>query len=216
MFEYVQEREVGKRLEPRTMVYVITVGDHDRLNSETLTERGENQLFEMARSRVASGVRILYSATNKIASKSADVLAKEFESKIKKLKCLDLVKFGNSLDDLESFNETLKKMWQNEEFLPEEGESFAEAKDRFGTCMGSIVAKHPDDVVAVIVDPLMALLFHSHVTAAPLNISDWQSMGFASCASYEYSMGWSVVIPPDNSFLSDPTTVADTLPEELL
>jgi broad specificity phosphatase PhoE len=197
------------------MVYVITVGDHDGFNSQILTERGENQLFEMARSRVATGVRILYSATNKLATKSADVLAKEFESKIKKKNCLDPVNFGNGSEVLETLSGTLKQMWQDEEFLPEKGESFADAKDRFGTCMGEIVSKHQDDVVAVVVDPLMLVLFHSHVTAAPLDISEWQSMGYAACASYEYSRGWSVVIPPDNSYLSDPTTVADTLPDDI-
>ena len=214
MFEYVQEREVGKRLEPRTMVYVITVGDREGFNSQTLTERGKNQLFEMARSRVATGVRILYSASDKLAAKSSEVLAKEFESKVKKMNCLDSVKFGVASEDMDSLGETLKQMWQDEEFLPDNGESFAEARERFGSCMGGIVAKHQDDVLAVVVDPLMAVLFHSHVTAAPLDISEWHSMGYAACASYEYSRGWSVIMPPDNSFLSEPTTVGDTLPEK--
>lgn len=216
MFEYVQEREIGKRLEPRTLVYVITVGESDGFNSQTLSERGENQLLEMARSRVATGVRILYSATDKLATKSADVLAKEFESKIEKIDCLNSVKFGKGTNDFESLGESLRKMWQDENFVPEKGESFAEAKERFGTCMGSIVVKHQDDVIAVVVDPLIAILFHSHVTAVPIDISEWYSMGYASCTSYEYSMGWSVVMPADNSYLSDPTTVSDTLPEDLL
>lgn len=216
MFEYVQEREVSKRLEPRTLVYVITVGECESFNSQTLTERGENQLMEMARSRVATGVRILYSATNNLATKSADVLAKEFESKIKKMDCLDIVDFGEGSDDLDSLSETLKKMWQDETFLPEKGESFTEAKTRLGTCMGSIITKHQDDVVAVIVDPLMAGLFHSHVTALPFDISEWHSTGYAACTTYEYSRGWSVAMPPDNSYLSEPTTVRHTLPEELL
>ncbi|MHA2081732.1 MAG: histidine phosphatase family protein, partial [Candidatus Thorarchaeota archaeon] len=195
MFEYVQEREVGKRLEPRTMVYVITVGDSEGFNSQTLTERGKNQLFEMARSRVATGVRILYSASNKLAATSSDVLAKEFESKVKKMNCLDSVKLGDVSDD------TFKQMWQDDELIPDKGESFADARERFGTCMGGIVAKHQDDVVAVVVDPLMAVLFHSHVTATPLDITEWHSMGYAACASYEYSRGWSVIMLPDNSFL---------------
>jgi broad specificity phosphatase PhoE len=207
MFEYVQEREVGKRLESRTMVYVITVGEPEGFNSQTLTERGKNQLFEMARSRVATGVRTLYSASDKLATKSADVLAKEFESKVKKMNCLDSVKFGDHTD------KALEEMLKDEEFRPDKGESIAEARDRFGTCMGGIVAKHQDDVVAVVVEPLMTILFHSHVTATPFDISEYYSMGYASCASYEYSRGWSVVMPPDNSFLSDPTTVSDTLSE---
>ncbi len=216
MFEYVQEREIGKRLEPRTMVYVITIGECDGFNSQNLTKRGENQLIEMARSRVATGVRLLYTATEKIAVKSAEILADEFESKTKKMTCLDSVKFGNDGNNLDSFRETFKQMWKQEDFVPEHGESFVEVRDRLGNCMGGIVAKHQDDVVAVVVDPLIALLFHSHVAAIPLDMSEWQSFGYASCATYEYSRGWSVIMPPDNSYLTDPTTVNDTLPEELL
>ncbi|MFW9795587.1 MAG: histidine phosphatase family protein [Candidatus Thorarchaeota archaeon] len=215
MFEYVQEREVGKRLEPRTMVYVITTGEPKGFNYQELTERGENQLFEMARSRVASGVRVLYSATDKIAVMSSEVLAKEFESKVKKMNCLDSVKFSKGTDTLEVVGETMKQMWQDVDFVPPVGESLAEARVRFGSCMGGIVARHQDDVVAVVVDPLIAFLFYSHVTATPLDISEWYSMGHAACAMYEYSRGWSLVIPPDNSYLSDPTTVHDILPEEL-
>jgi broad specificity phosphatase PhoE len=216
MFEYVQEREIDKRLEPRTMVYVITVGECDGFNSQNLTKRGENQLIEMARSRVATGVRLLYTATEKIAVKSAEILADEFESKTKKMTCLDSVKFGDDRNNLDSFRATFKQMWKQEDFVPEHGESFVEVRDRLGNCMGGIVAKHQDDVVAVVVDPLIALLFHSHVAAISLDMSEWQSFGYASCATYEYSRGWSVIMPPDNSYLTDPTTVNDTLPEGLL
>ena len=208
MFEYVQEREIGKRLESRTLVYVIAVGEYEGLSSEKLTERGVNQLLEMARSRVATGVRIIYSATDKVAEKSAEILTKEFESKVQKMECLNMVRFG---DKSGITKEELEKMWQNEEFQPVNGESLAEARERFGTCMGSIVAKHQDDVFAVVVDPLLAVLFYAHITAAPLDIGEWHSMGYASCATYEYSRGWSVVMPSDNSYLSEPTTVGDTL-----
>ncbi|MFX1605488.1 MAG: histidine phosphatase family protein [Promethearchaeota archaeon] len=207
MFEYVQEREVGKRVESRTMVYVITVGECDGFDSHTLTERGKNQLFEMARSRVATGVRTLYSASDKLAAQSSEILAKEFESKVTRMNCLNSVALGDVSDEI------TMRMWQDDEFVPDSGESFAEARERFGTCMGGIVAKHQDDVVAVVVEPLMAVLFHSHVTASPLDISEWHSAGYAACASYEYSRGWSLVMPLDNSYLSEPTTVGDTLPD---
>ncbi len=216
MFEYVQEREVGKRLESRTIVYVITSGECDGFNSQKLTDRGENQLIEMARSRIATGVRVLYSATDKIALKSANILEREFESKIQKVDCLNLVNFGTSPNDLSLLGKTLKQMWQDEDFTPDDGESFIEARERFSNCMGNLVAKHKDDVLAVVVDPLMAILFHSHIVAAPLDMNEWHSMGYAACASYEYSRGWNLVMPPDNSFLSDPTTVGETLQNELL
>ena len=208
MFEYVQEREIGKRLDSRTIVYVITAGEYEGLNSQKLTERGVNQLLEMARSRVATGVRVIYSATDRVAEKSAEILAKEFESKVQKMECLDMVRFGDKSDIAK---EELERMWQNEEYRPVHGESLAEVREHFAACMGSIVAKHQDDVFAVVVDPFLAALFYTHVTAAPLDIDGWRSMGYAACATYEYSRGWSVVMPSDNSYLSDPTTVSDTL-----
>jgi broad specificity phosphatase PhoE len=213
MFEYVQEREIGKRLESRTLVYVITVGEYEELGSQKLTERGVNQLLEMARSRVATGVRVIYSATDKVAEKSAEILAKEFESKVQKMECLNMVRFG---DKSSIAKEELEKMWQNEEYQPVNGETLAEVRERFATCMGSIVTKHQDDVFAVVVDPFLAALFYTHVTAAPLDINEWHSMGYAACATYEYSLGWSVVMPSDNSYLSDPTNVGDTLSDSTL
>jgi broad specificity phosphatase PhoE len=212
MFEYVQEREFGKRLEPRTIVYVITVGEYGGLDSQKLTERGENQLLEMARSRVATGVRILYSATDIVAGKSAEILAKEFESKVQKMDCLDMVKFE---DKSGMTKEELEKMWHNEEYQPKNGESLAETRERFGTCMGSLVTSHQDDVFAVVVDPLLSVLFYTHISAAPLDINEWYSTGYAACATYEYSRGWSVIMPSDNSYLSEPTTVGDSLSDEM-
>ena len=41
MFEYVQEREMGSKLEPRTLIYVITSGETNREDSSKLTERTE-------------------------------------------------------------------------------------------------------------------------------------------------------------------------------
>jgi hypothetical protein len=47
-------------------------------------------------------------------------------------------------------------------------------------------------------------------------VEDWLYSGFASCASYEYSKdGWTLIMPPENSFLSDPTDVSTSLPSGL-
>ena len=105
-------------------------------------------------------------------------------------------------------------MWKDEDYSPADGEAFSLARERIGYCLNELAIKHRDDVFAVVTHPLIGFLFHTLVTAAPLDIDAWLASGHASCASYEYSRkGWSEVMPPDNSFLSDPTTVADSFPE---
>ncbi|MFW9794267.1 MAG: histidine phosphatase family protein [Candidatus Thorarchaeota archaeon] len=210
MFEYIQERETGSRLTPRTMVYLVTTGETDKEDSNKLSDRGENQVVEIALSRVVAGVRTIYSASSKLAMSTSKILSDEFRAKIQKRDCLDDVNLGNESEQ----REILLKMWENEEYESSDGESFALARERFGMCMNEITSKHSGDVFAVVTHPLIAFLFHSMVTAAPLDIESWLSSGNASCASYEYSRkGWSVVMPPDNSYLSDPTSVADGYPE---
>ncbi len=210
MFEYVQEREASSRLVPRTMVYIITTGEPDKEDQDKLSKRGENQVIEVALSRVVAGVRKIYSASSKLALNTSKILGEEFRAKIEKRECLDEVQLGKGKDSRES----LLAMWKDEEHEPSGGESFVLARERFGQCMIEIASKHSGDVFAVVTHPLIALLFHSMVTAAPLDISSWLSSGNASCAAYEYSRnGWSEVMPPDNSYLSDPTSVADEYPE---
>ncbi|MHA1949023.1 MAG: histidine phosphatase family protein [Candidatus Thorarchaeota archaeon] len=210
MFEYVQERESRSNLVPRTMVYMIMTGETDSQDSEKLSERGENQVLEIALSRVVAGVRRIYSSTSKLAVASSKILSEEFSAKFQKTDCLDDVDIGKKNDP----KETLLEMWKDEDFEPSDGESFALAKERIGLCMNELANKHQDDVFAVVTHPLIGFLFYSLVTAAPLDIEGWLNSGNASCASYEYSKkGWSEVLPPDNSYLSDPTTVEDGLPE---
>jgi broad specificity phosphatase PhoE len=192
------------------MVYVITIGEQDKENPEKLSERGENQVLEIALSRVVAGVRKIYSATSKLAMSTSKILAEEFSAKIQKRDCINEVNIGKKSD----FREAILEMWKDEEHEPDDGESFTLARERFGECMNEIASKHSGDVFAVVTHPLIGVLFHTLVTAAPLEIDTWLSAGNASCASYEYSRkGWSEVIPPDNSYLSDPTTVADGFPE---
>ena len=63
MFEYVQEREMGSRLEPRTLIYVITSGEVSHDDPSKLSERGKNQILELASSRLVAGVRKIYSSS---------------------------------------------------------------------------------------------------------------------------------------------------------
>ncbi len=216
MFEYVQEREMGSRLEPRTLIYVITCGETLRDNSGNLTERGKNQILELASSRLVAGVRKIYSSSSTGDYETAKILSKEFNVRLNKKGCLDGFKLGVSWTDEKQLAEVLSSLWNDHSYTIGKGESIDEAKERFGTCMNDIGSKHPDDSIAVVCDPIMSYLFYSLVTAVPLNINEWMSTGFASCATYEYAKtGWTLVMPPENSFQSDPSCMSDWLPENL-
>jgi len=217
MFEYVQEREMGSRLEPRTLIYVITSGETLRDDSGNLTERGKNQILELANSRLIAGVRKIYTSSSTGDYETAKILSKEFDVRLNKKGCLDGFKLGVSWTDEEKLREVLPSLWNDHSYTIEKGESIDDAKERFGTCMNDIGGKHPDDSIAVVCGPIMSFLFYSLVTAAPLNITEWMATGFASCATYEYTKtGWTLVMPPENSFQSDPSCVSEWLPKNLL
>lgn len=216
MFEYVQEKDFSRRLEPRTMVYVITHGESERVNMGKLSERGRNQVTELSHSRLVVGIRIIYSSPTKVTLETSEMLQKEFECKIEKRECLTDVKLGFDWDNRELLRERIATMWKDENLRLEKGESLADARERIGDCMNEISARHLGDSIAVVTHPFIAALFYSLVTAAPLDINEWLMTGFASCATYECAnMGWTLLMPSDNSFQSNPSSVADWLPDNI-
>jgi broad specificity phosphatase PhoE len=216
MFEYVQEREFSRRLEPRTMIYFITHGEVDKEKLGKLSERGRNQVTELAHSRLVVGVRTLYCSPAKETVETSEMLRREFDCRMEKRDCLADVRLGFGWDDEAHLRERIPLMWKKENLSYEKGESFADARERIGECMNEISLKHPGDSVAIVTHPLIATLFFSLVTAAPLDINEWLNTGHASCATYEYTnTGWSLLMPPDNSFQSNPSSVADWLPENI-
>ncbi len=216
MFEYVQEHEDRARLEPRTMVYIIVIGEIDLENQGKLSERGKNQVQELAYSRLVAGVSKIYSSSAKEALETSDILKKEFYCNVDKKDCLVELKLGSSWNDDEYLKSTLPLLWDDEDYTPKNGESMAEARSRIRNCMNEIGLRHQGDSVAIVTHPLLANIFHSQVVGTPSSLHDLLATGFASCASYEHTKkGWTLVMPPDNSYLTDPSTIADLLPEGL-
>jgi broad specificity phosphatase PhoE len=195
------------------MVNVITVGECELEDKRRLTERGKNQIFELARSRIIAGVSTIYVDSTKASIESGSILSEELGARTAPRDCLDPVKVPGKYDE---WRDHIIRMWEDEEFAPSKGESFTDAKLRFGSCMNDLVSKHKNDGIAIIVDPLIAILFDRHVTAQPLHMKDWLDMGYASCASYEYSRSWSMIMPHDNSFLSEPTSIKNNLPDDFI
>jgi broad specificity phosphatase PhoE len=195
------------------MVYVITHGEIDPQNKDKLSGRGKNQVDELIRSRVVGGVRKVYSSSQKVAMATAGILRREFDAIIEVKECFSPVDFGKN----ENFEKILPKMWQNLEYSTKNGESFLQARRRFADCMNHIGKKHSGDSVAVVTDPLSSTLILWLVSGGVLKLDSYLEMGHAACASYEYSKkGWILVMPPDDSFLTETSSVKDKLSQNLI
>ncbi|MFQ5834077.1 MAG: histidine phosphatase family protein [Candidatus Thorarchaeota archaeon] len=215
MFDLVQERNVGERLSPHTMVYVVTHG----VTSATggLSDAGENQIIELARSRVATGVTSVYSSPAKDTEATAKILGKEFGAKVKTKDCLEEVRTGKGTLNDEEMVQVLPEMWRNVDHRPKNGESLMEARHRLAECVSEFAGRHRGESIAIVTHTILATLFHTLVKGGNPSSKDWLEMGYASCAAYEYAKGgWSLVMPPDNSFLTEATIVKDTLPADVI
>ncbi len=215
MFDLVQERDVGKRLSPHTMIYVVTHGVTSP--SGGLSNIGKNQIIDLARSRVATGVTSIYSSPAKDTGATAKLLGKEFGAKVKTKDCLEEVKTGKGTLSAEEMVQVLPEMWRDVHHQPKDGESLMEARHRLGECVSEFAGKHRGESIAIVTHTILATLFHTLVKGGDPSSKDWLEMGYASCAAYEYAKGgWSLVMPPDNSFLTQATVVRETLPTNLI
>ncbi|MHA1933994.1 MAG: histidine phosphatase family protein [Candidatus Thorarchaeota archaeon] len=178
-------------------------GEQDQIDPNKLSEKGRNQVTDLARSRVAIGVRKVYSSPMKASKETAKILANEFEASVDSKDCLTEIVLSKGNIDLETQKEILPLIWQDPGYKPKGGESLKKAQTRFGNCMNAVGARHVGDSIAVVAHPIVS-------------VEDWLYSGTASCSAYEYSKeGWTLVMPPDDSFLSEPTSIVDTLPKGL-
>ncbi len=213
MFDLVQEREIGGTL-TRTMIYLLVHAEHN-YNHTGLSERGRNQVMELARSRLIPVVKTLYSAKSDVCKQTAMMLQKEFGSRMETIECLSEIDIGVKLDDEKAY-EIISELWKDESQPAPNGESLLAAQKRMRDCIMNLAKRNSGDVIAVVTHPLVAVLFNLLVVGGPPRVEDWLYLGHASCATYEYSKdGWTLVMPFDDSFLSSPAKIADGLPPGL-
>jgi broad specificity phosphatase PhoE len=216
MFDLVQEGDIGQGLAPRTMVYVIASGETDIDKPDRLTARGKKQVVELARSRVATGIQIVYSAPNGAARETAKILSDEFQVDAKKKDCFEDIKLGKGTLNAQVLAETLPDLWNDVDHVPEKGESLMMARQRLADCVRGLIGRHRGNSIAIILGSMMTVLFYTLVVGGDPNLDDWLETGHASCAAYEYAKeGWTLIMPPDNSYLVEGNSVRDTLPNEV-
>ncbi|MHA1955770.1 MAG: histidine phosphatase family protein [Candidatus Thorarchaeota archaeon] len=156
IFDLVQERDLSRTLS-RTMVYVIVHGEQDQIDPNKLSVKGRNQVTDLARSRVAIGVRKVYSSPMKASKETAKILANEFEASVDAKDCLTEIVLTKENIDLETQKEILPLIWQDPGYKPKGGESLKKAQTRFGNCMNAVGARHVGDSIAVVAHPIVSL-----------------------------------------------------------
>ena len=214
MFDLIQERDNEPLIGHRTTVYIVVPAE---TREGKLTERGTAQLDDLVHSRMITSSSRVYSASSKSETLTAERLAKEFD--VKHIIDDDLGEVKLGLEDLDEKGvaDTLRAIWTDLEFVPPGGESLDQAERRVADSMNRIVSKHSNDSITVVLPPITGLLFISLVVGGIPTLEQWLDLGHASCAMFEYQRSsWSLVFPLDNSFLSEPSTVQETLPDEVV
>ncbi|MBN2228251.1 MAG: histidine phosphatase family protein [Candidatus Thorarchaeota archaeon] len=212
MFEIIQEPDYDGSIS-RIMMHMVVPGEPDPNEKDGLSERGKNQIFELARSRLLAGPSKIYAPNSKECVTSAEILAKELYSSTTKMDCLHEIDLGTKETDEEYLRTEMTNLWNDLNYEPKNGESLRNAQIRISSCIDRITRMHPESTIGVVLPPIVAVLFHNIVVGGILLMEDWLHLGFASCATYEYSKnGWALVMPPESSFLSDASKVIDILP----
>lgn len=214
MFDLIQERETGTSLAPRTMVYVVVHGETDQEDCDSLSEMGQMQVEDLTHSRIISTASRIYSAPEEPVLETAGILRKHFDAAVEVKDCLQSIDLP--VRHGEEYESTLKTFWLQTEDSELE-ESLQEMADRISSCTVQIASRHTNDSIVFVVDSIASAVFYWLVAGGEDFIENWLDLGYASCGSYEYSKkGWSLVMPPDNTFQREPSSVRDYLSQELV
>ncbi len=214
MFELIEEKESLPALRPRTTVYAVVHAEPVDHRGSEVSPRGEQQIRELINCRMITSASAIYSAPGGASEYTADQLSSEFSAPVKVIEELADLSVGKASRDDDRLGEELAKMWDDHDYVPPGGESLEQATERISHAANKIASWHSVDSIVIVVSPSVAVLFNSLVTGAHPTLEDWLAMGHASCAILEHHRtSWSLLSPFDNTFLSQPTTVVDVLPE---
>ncbi len=208
MFEMVQEPGIERTMS-KTIVYVVNTAEPDYVE-DTLTERGKKQAHELFRSRLITGPEAIYSGTSGPTMQTADIVSADFGIPSVMIECLSDANLGESHESIRNKAQKILEMFDDIDYTPKSGESMREVQSRFSECVNELAVNHSGQSIVVVCGSIPFILFYRLVVGGIPTQDDWLNLGYCSCASYEYSNnGWALLLPPDNTFLSDPTAVSD-------
>jgi len=198
----------------RTLVHLVVSGCPSQAG-DRLSERGLNQIDELARSRLIPAVTRIFSGPERPVVESAEAMRRAFGAPLTVEKGLsDILHLKTSA--LQGIGQLLPKLWADPDLPSNSGESLNSSLHRIRQFAGSMVEKEKGGSLALVVGPTVRVLFDSLVTGGSPMIDEWLQSSHASCTVYEYHRGgWGLIMPAESSFLSEPTVLEDTLPDPI-
>ncbi len=211
MFELVNEESPVEVPWMRTSIRVVVHGEPVPLGT-ALSDRGQSQVEDLARSRLITTANVIISSKEDVSLSTAKILSAELNAPIEKMSCIEEIR---TLRPDHAKASQVAKFWQQPNKADAGMESLSSVKTRLRDCMNKIVERYRGGMVVVVLSPALALIFLHLVDGGTPTLREWLDMGFASCSTFEYSKrGWHIVMPPENSFQTEPSTVQDWLPQE--
>ncbi|TFG14188.1 hypothetical protein EU537_04510 [Candidatus Thorarchaeota archaeon] len=213
MFEMVQEPGIEQTMS-KTIVYVVNTAEPNP-EGEALTDRGKEQSHELFRSRLITGPESIYSGISGPVMQTADIVSSDFGIPSIMVECLSNANLGKSDGSLEDKKRKILEMWDDLDRSPENGESMREIQSILSNCVNELAVNHSGQSIVVVCESIPFILFYRLVVGGVPTKDEWLNLGYCSCASYEYSNnGWALLLPPDNTYLSEPSTVSDVFSSE--
>ncbi len=212
MFELVDNEMPAEIRWTRTLVRFVVHGEPTSKGT-ALSERGRLQVEELARSRLITSANVIISSKEEVSHVTAEILSRELGSTIETMSCLEDV---HSLrqPDKTSFEEVVR-FWSNKRESDSEGESLKEVMERLMRCIASAVGRYRGGMLVIVLSPALFVIVLHLVNGGRPSMNEWLETGFATCATCEYTRhGWHMVMSPENSFLTESTTVMDMIPPE--
>ncbi len=212
MFKLMEENELATGRNPPTTVYLVTYAEPDSGDPNRLSERGRSHMSELLKSRVMSDVKHVYSGTAKVMLHSAGIISRHFNSQVSVIDCLNDINLGKTQEE-----ELWVRVWSDFTFSPHGGESMNNFIDRIVGCTIKIIRKHSYDNIVLMTSPLASAAIYHFVTGIEFNPEIWLEIGIPSCACYDFTITqWELVMPPDNTFLTEHIFMQDLLSEQLV
>ncbi|MEM4735846.1 MAG: histidine phosphatase family protein [Candidatus Thorarchaeota archaeon] len=210
MFEMMERRDRETAIYPRTLVYFVVHGEPTDWGGR-LSDTGTKQIDDLCHSRIIPMLTAIYSSPDTPSVETARIMEREFGTPTIVLKDLSGYELKSGSDPAR-LAEQIRKWWSTDDH----GHSLTSSVKRVKYTLTSIASNNVGGSIAVVVAPDVDVIFRSLVYGGEPTLKDWLDSEYASCTAYEYSRGgWSLVMPQENSFLTQPSSVQSRLPEEL-
>ncbi len=153
-----------------------------------LNQQGSDQAHEAARALQDIAVKAVYCSPCQSAEETAEVIAQQFNVKVKPLRTLQNLDHGlwqgKLIEELKERQRKVYRQWQEqpETVCPPEGEMLSSAQQRVKAAIDKLLKKHKTGIVALVVPEPLASVVRSYLEQSALG-DLWKAEN--SCGSWQ-------------------------------